>query len=177
MAIGERIHYFRTLRGMTQKYLGMLLGFPERSSDVRMAQYEAGARTPKADLTAALARELDVSPLALNVPDIDSYIGLMHTLFTLEDIYGLTIEGEEGDIRLRVNPFKGKDAAELNRMLHSWLQLANMFRSGEITQEEYDRWRHYYPEYDKTQTWAKVPSQELGNTLMENTNKTRSDSL
>ena len=167
MAIGERIHYFRTLRGMTQKYLGMLLGFPERSSDVRMAQYEAGARTPKADLTAALAKELDVSPQALNVPDIDSYTGLMHTLFTLEDIYGLTIEGEDGDIRLRVNPFKGKDAAELNQMLHSWLQQANLLRSGEITQEEYDRWRHYYPEYDKTQHWAKVPSQELSDTLAD----------
>ena len=26
MAIGERIHFFRTLRGMTQKYLGARLG-------------------------------------------------------------------------------------------------------------------------------------------------------
>ena len=33
MAIGERIHFFRTLRGMTQKYLGMAIGFPERSAD------------------------------------------------------------------------------------------------------------------------------------------------
>ena len=31
MAIGERIHFFRLLRGMTQKYLGMSLGF-RRSS-------------------------------------------------------------------------------------------------------------------------------------------------
>ena len=46
MAIGERIHFFRTMRGMTQKYLGMLLGFPEKSADVRLAQYETGARTP-----------------------------------------------------------------------------------------------------------------------------------
>ena len=27
MAIGERIHFFRLLRGMTQKYLGMALGW------------------------------------------------------------------------------------------------------------------------------------------------------
>ena len=39
MAIGERIHFFRLLRGMTQKYLGMSLGFPEKSADVRLAQY------------------------------------------------------------------------------------------------------------------------------------------
>ena len=55
MAIGERIHFFRLLRGMTQKYLGTAVGFPERSADVRLAQYETGSRKPKADLTAALA--------------------------------------------------------------------------------------------------------------------------
>ena len=38
MAIGERIHFFRLLRGMTQKYLGMALGFPEKSADVRHAE-------------------------------------------------------------------------------------------------------------------------------------------
>ena len=32
----------------------------------------------KKDLTRALAGALDVSPLALDVPDIDSYFGLMH---------------------------------------------------------------------------------------------------
>ena len=37
MAIGERIHFFRTKRGMTQKYLGREMGFPEKSADVRMA--------------------------------------------------------------------------------------------------------------------------------------------
>ena len=34
MAIGERIHFFRLLRGMTQKYLGTAVGFPEKSADV-----------------------------------------------------------------------------------------------------------------------------------------------
>ena len=69
MAIGERIHFFRTLRGMTQKYLGMAVGFPERSADVRLAQYETGTRTPKADLTAALAQTLDVSPQEMCIRD------------------------------------------------------------------------------------------------------------
>ena len=57
---------------MTQKYLGTIVGFPERSADVRLAQYETGTRKPKAELTAALAQALDVSPHALDVPDIDS---------------------------------------------------------------------------------------------------------
>ena len=121
MAIGERIHFFRLLRGMTQKYLGMAIGFPERSADVRLAQYENGTRSPKADITAALANALDVSTDALNVPDIDTEIGLMHTLFALEDCYGLEVCESEGEVHLRVNPVKGgSDGIELQRMLSAW---------------------------------------------------------
>ena len=69
MAIGERIRFFRNLRGMTQKYLGQVVGFPEKTADIRMAQYESGSRTPKAELTESLASALGVSPLALSVPD------------------------------------------------------------------------------------------------------------
>ena len=167
MAIGERIHFFRNLRGMTQKYLGMMLGFPEKSADVRLAQYETGTRTPKAELTASLANILDVSPQALAVPDIDSYIGLMHTLFTLEDRYGLQIDEADGAVCLRVDVHKGKDAARLHEMLCSWRQAAAMLKAGEITQEEYDRWRYKYPEFDTTQRWVPVPSQELSDALVE----------
>lgn len=38
MAIGERIRFIRDLRGMTQKYLGTLVGFPEKT-----ARYPYGA--------------------------------------------------------------------------------------------------------------------------------------
>ena len=51
MAIGERIRFFRNLRGMTQIYLGQMVGFPEKTADIRMAQYESGSRSPKAELT------------------------------------------------------------------------------------------------------------------------------
>ena len=112
MATGERIRFFRVLRGMTQKYLGTLLGFPERSADVRMAQYESEDRTPKADLTAALADALDVSPKAITVPDIDSLDGLMHTLFTLEDRKLLSIREYEGLVCLRADIFQGGSQAE-----------------------------------------------------------------
>lgn len=168
MAIGERIHFFRNMRGMTQKYLGQLLGFPEKSADVRLAQYETGARTPKADLTASLANALDVSPQALAVPDIDSYIGLMHTLFTLEDRYGLKIDEADGEVCLKVDVRKNKDAARLHEMLCAWRQAAAMLKAGEITQEEYDRWRYRYPEFDTSGLWHTVtPSQGLGDLLVE----------
>ena len=167
MAIGERIHFFRNLRGMTQKYLGTLIGFPEKSADVRLAQYETGTRTPKADLTATLAQALDVAPQALAVPDIDSQIGLMHTLFTLEDVYGITIGEIDGEICLRINKDKGHTSHDLLKMLAAWQEQSAKLATGEISKEDYDRWRYYYPKYDTTQIWAKVPSQKLSDALVE----------
>ena len=167
MPIGERIHFFRLLRGMTQKYLGTAVGFPEKSADVRLAQYETGTRTPKAELTSALAQVLDVSPQALDVPDIDSQIGFMHTLFTLEDVYGITIGEADGEVCLRINKDKGHTTDDLLKMLTAWKEQAERLRNGEISKEDYDKWRYYYPKYDTTQIWAKVPSQELSDALAE----------
>ena len=167
MAIGERIRFFRNLRGMTQKYLGQVVGFPEKTADIRMAQYESGSRTPKAELAESLAGALGVSPLALSVPDIDSYLGLMHTLFTLEDRYGLTVETGENGVSLRVDPRKGKDDAELSEMLTAWAQQAEKLRNEDISREDYDKWRYNYPKYDETSGYVKVPSQQLSDAMVE----------
>ena len=110
---------------------------------------------------------MDVSPHALDVPDIDSYIGLMHTLFTLEDLYGLTVSESNGEICLKVDTSKGKDAHELRKMLYAWKEQADKLSSGEISKDEYDTWRYHYPEFDTTQIWSKVPSQELSDTLIK----------
>lgn len=167
MAIGERIKFIRNLRGMTQKYLGMAIGFTEKTADVRMAQYESGARSPKENMTADLANVLDVCPQALAVPDIDSDIGLMHTLFTLEDLRGLRIGEVDGELCLRLDKSRGLTYAAMFEMLSAWLKQAKKLESGEITKEEYDQWRYRYPEFDTTQRWAKVPSQELSDYLIK----------
>lgn len=166
MAIGERIRFIRNLRGMTQKYLGMAIGFTESTADVRMAQYESGARTPKENMTADLANVLDVRPQALAVPDIDTDIGLMHTLFTLEDLRGLRVSEIDGEVCLR--PDKSSKAyLGMSQMLSAWLEQAKKLEAGEITKEEYDKWRYNYPKYDTSQIWAKVPSQELSDFLID----------
>ena len=167
MSIGERIRFFRNLRGMTQKYLGTVVGFPEKTADIRMAQYESGSRTPKADLTESLAGVLGVSPLALSVPDIDSYLGLMHTLFTLEDRYGLTIEKTENGVSIYADPKKGTDAAELSEMLNAWAEQAEKYHNGDISREDYDKWRYNYPKYDEISGYVKVPSQGLSDEMIE----------
>ena len=168
MAIGERIHFFRIMRGFTQRALGMKLGFPEKSSDVRLAQYETGTRTPKSDITEALAKALDVSPRAIAVPDIDSYIGLMHTLFTLEDRYGLEVCKSDGEAHLRINIRKGRDSEQLSQMLEAWKGQSAKLAAGEISREEYDRWRYHYPDFDTSGQWHRTaPSQGLSDMLTD----------
>ena len=146
MAIGERIRFFRNLRGMTQKYLGIQVGFPEKTADIRMAQYESGSRTPKADLTNKLAEVFGVSASALTIPDIDSYNGLTHTLFAMEDLYGLRIDKLDGELCIRLDKGMGTNYISMFEMFSAWQEQAEKLKNGEITKEEYDNWRYTYPQ-------------------------------
>ena len=159
MAIGKRIRFFRNRKGMTQKQLGEILGFLGKTSDVRMAQYESEARTPKQDLVKEMANIFDVSPRAITVPEIDSYIGLMHTLFALEDMYGLTIGKNDGNTCLSLNPAVTEPHSALDDCLKSWLRQKKKLAQGEITKEQYDEWRYKYPALETYQRQTKVPSQ------------------
>ena len=147
MATGGNIKRIRKLKGMTQKELGMAIGFDQRTADVRMAQYETGTRTPKENYINALAQVLDVHPAALTTPDIDNYTGLIHTLFTLEDMYGLKIGEIDGEICLRLDKHS-KNYLSLFDMFLAWNTEAGKLESGEITKEEYDHWRYNYPRHE-----------------------------
>ncbi|MGN0364675.1 MAG: helix-turn-helix domain-containing protein [Suilimivivens sp.] len=167
MAIGERIRFIRNLRGMTQKWLGQAVGFPEKTADVRMAQYESGSRTPKEDLVKALANVLEVSPLALSIPDIDSNLGFIHTLFAVEDLHGVRVEKDDNEVHIVFDGSKPNTDRSIFQMLSAWAEQAERFRNGEISKDQYDRWRYTFPAEDTTQIWAKVPSQALSDILVE----------
>lgn len=91
----------------------------------------------------------------------------MHTLFALEDIYGLTVNETDGEICSKVSKDKNKDSAELPKMLSAWKEQADKLSAEEISREDYDQWRYNYPKFDTTQHWVKSPSDELSNTLVE----------
>ena len=76
MAVGDRIKRARNLRGMTQKELGIAIGFEEKSADIRIAQYESNTRTPKEELLRKIAEVLDVNYRSLYEP----------TLYAAEDV-------------------------------------------------------------------------------------------
>ncbi len=52
-------------------------------------------------------------------------------------------------------------------MLSAWGAIAAKLKAGEITKEEYDRWRYRYPELDTSGQWHKItPSQGLSDLLV-----------
>lgn len=127
---------------------------------------ETEARTPKTDLIKEMAQIFDISPRAIDVPDIDSYIGLMHTLFALEDMYGIKIGEIDGELCLRLDR-EHREYQHLFEPFHTWQQMAAKLESGEISQEVYDNWRYKYPELDTSELRAKVPSQKLSDELIK----------
>ena len=129
---------------------------------------DAQSLRSRCSIPRGIFKVLDVSPQALDVPDIDSYIGLMHTLFTLEDRYGLEVCESDGEAHLRVNIRKGRDAEQLSQMLEAWQEQAAKLSAGEISREEYDRWRYHYPDLDTSGQWHKVmPPQGLSDMLID----------
>ena len=71
MAIGDKIKKIRVKRDMTQKELGLSIGFNEKTADVRMAQYESGTRVPKEAVIVKIAEVLKVNADYLMAPAID----------------------------------------------------------------------------------------------------------
>ena len=158
MAIGERIQFFRKRKGWTQRELGCKMGFSERTADVRVAQYESGKRTPKEEMVRGMAGLLDVLPEAMSVPDIDTYLGLMHTLFALEDNYGLTVTVLDGQVCLKQDLNHPKYDRTLADDLASWNEIKTRLTSGSITREAYDHWRYHYPADRAAETRAELDS-------------------
>lgn len=68
ITFGEKLRYLRRKNNLTQKQLGMAVGFPENTADVRIAQYETNARTPREELLNKIAQVLGVQKEILTVP-------------------------------------------------------------------------------------------------------------
>lgn len=156
MAFGDRLKFFRTKFGLTQKILGLKMGFPEKSADIRVAQYENGSRYPKEEVIRQFASFFNIHPSALSVPDVESSTSIMHTLFALEDLYGLRVVEVDGEPFLYVD----RNGAPLAPMLHNdllvWGTRVEKLKNGEITQEEYDHWRYSFPQPRSDEDYAKM---------------------
>ena len=75
---------------------------------------------------------------------------------------------KDGEYCLRFDSAADKDAEAVSEMVKAWCGIAEKYRAGEISREEYDQWRYRYPEFDQTQGFVKLPSKQLSDTLLDN---------
>ena len=151
MTIGEKLKKFRTAHKLSQKQLAIISGMSEPA----IRNYELGNRKPNAKQINKISGALGISPFALANPDIDSYIGVMHTLFSIEDMYGLQIGDIDGVICLRLDKHSKENRSIYDRFL-DWKSEFDKLQSAEITSEEYDAWRYSYPRIEAERTQARL---------------------
>lgn len=145
MTLGDRIRFFRRKIGMTQRELGMAMGFSPLTAEVRVSQYENGSRRPKPGALATLASVFGVAPAAMEIPDIEDSAKLMQTLFAMEDRYALKPIRIYGETFLCIDTLDALHVDQMKGMLNEWQQQLARMERNEITQEEYDFWRYNYP--------------------------------
>ena len=140
MDVGKKIKRFRTAFGLSQKELAQRSGMSEPA----IRNYELGNRTPSEKQLKKIAEALGISEFAISDPNLESYEGVLHALFYLEDEYGIIPRKIDGQIYLSVEN-KNATTRAVSKMLSSWSSESEKLKSGEITKEEYDMWRYSYP--------------------------------
>ena len=148
MTIGQKIRRARLLRGMTQKELGLKVGFSASTADARIRQYEIGVMNPKEDKLKKIAEALDVDIASLSNIDIRSSDDLMQILFELETDFGLQLNlDEKNKITLSFNEASCPSSVTFG--LRSWKMAHDYFLDGTSDAadaiSEYEIWKSQYP--------------------------------
>ena len=146
MAVGDRIKRVRNFRGLTQKELGLAVGFDDKTADVRIAQYESGTRTPKEDMLRSISNVLDVNYASLHEPSLYSAEDVMFALFELDEHYGLRLLDaveEEGYSKKVVSVNFNSNL--LDGFLKEWQLRKQELKDGVIDKSEYIEWKINWP--------------------------------
>lgn len=86
ITFGEKSRYLRRKNHLTQKQLGIAVGFSEKTADVWIAQYESNARAPREDLINKLAKVLSVPNEILTVPVLSESNEYSAALFWMNEM-------------------------------------------------------------------------------------------
>ncbi len=82
----ERIKHLRNKNHLTQKQLGLALGFSENCADIRIAQYESGERAPRRDVLDKMADVFDVPWEILVIPVLSEPIEYLVGAFWVKEL-------------------------------------------------------------------------------------------
>lgn len=166
MTIGEKIKRLRTFRCMTQRELGMAIGFEEKGADNRIAQYEMNYRIPKKDTMNKLAEALHVQQANFYTTAPGCAEDIMQTLFWLDEdnpnairLFPLSCNsnsaGNSDDTTVRYNDSEDWPARPpvglyfnyglVDDFLREWLLRQQELHTGEITRDEYFEWKINWP--------------------------------
>lgn len=143
MQIGERIKHARNHRGLTQKQLGMMVGFDEKTADVRIAQYESSTRTPKADMRNKLAAALNINYRYFYDSHQYAAEDYMFLLFELDEYTPLELSpyDDEGVTKVNIHiPYHLVDD-----FLKGWMQEKQALADGRISKADYTEWKLNWP--------------------------------
>lgn len=124
--------------------------------DVRIRQYESGARTPREDLQKELAQALDIKDFYLETGGFPENLEeAMYSLFKLDTTYPLKIEevdikytGKRGNTYTKteyVIHFQDAAAASMTSFLPAWKKIRDTYDNEEITREKYEDWKANWP--------------------------------
>jgi len=160
MTIGKRIRYIRIFRGLTQKELGIALGFEPGSADIRVSQYESDNRkTIKEPMMRQMAEILKVNYNALKTYEFDNPLDVMESFFWFEEEFPLQITLFEFQMDKDIDkpvlnilvgisgeaietPIAVMFALpEYRRCFKEWQQKKRDYHNGVITKEEYVEWK------------------------------------
>ena len=152
MTLGEKIKKYRLLKNMTQKELGLAIGFSAATADSRIRKYERNVMAPKQDIRLRLAQVLDVDISALSDIDIRDEEDILQTLFLFEEFYGMEIERNEDKTTLSFDNHD-KELARLSSYLYTWYRQKKNLGELENLDEEaahnvmtrYNRWKARFP--------------------------------
>jgi transcriptional regulator with XRE-family HTH domain len=143
MQIGERIKQARVHRGLTQKALGLLVGFDENTADVRIAQYESSTRTPKADMRNKLAAALNINYRYFYDSHAYAAEDYMFLFFEIDEHAPLELTSyvDDGDKKINVHvPYPLVDD-----FLEHWMEVKQALADGEMSKADYTEWKLNWP--------------------------------
>ncbi len=145
MKLGSKIRKYRLLNDMSQKELGMMVGFSEATADSRMRKYESDAMAPKAEIRTKIAEALNIDMEAISDIEVSSFADIMYVLFELEEEYGLKIEKKDGKTAI-VFDDSDKDLEPLISFLTAWKDKKDSITddSDEEAQHDYDVWKSHF---------------------------------
>lgn len=145
MKLGNKIKKYRRLNKLSQKELGLMLGFSSTTADSRIRKYESGAMAPKADIRSKLAEALNIDIEAISDIEISTFADIMYVLFELEEKCGLSIEKKDGKTSIVLDD-TNSDIEQLVSFITAWKDKRDSIKNetDEAALHDYEIWKSHF---------------------------------